>query len=315
MRIYFISSRTAGLKLDGIYVGIIDGFERFFDMDEDADVLAEVIPDGNAEPLNFFINGDFFKNPPDFADVYLTDGDAIISLNRYKQKEDGIKVIAQKRFAGGLATLILNGGTPCLIVEGKTTESWELSREFANASLTESAIGGHPVLLVEGEKCLTVISETGKRVFYNPCESREVGQRLEIRLTFNTCAGCRAHCAFAYDGNEMKLVESRTEETKKPAPETLHFAFFESVLTRADCAKYLCEELKPRANDLTSFLGEFVDVNIPPEKFYDDHPDICAPEKYAAGLTYPLARNLFEIKYFAVEMQDGLIANIYEVED
>lgn len=315
MRIYFISSRTAGLKLDGIYTGIIDSFERFFDMEQDNNVLAEVIPDGNAEPLNFFINGEFFAKPPDFADVYLTDGDAIISLTRYKTKDDGIKVIAQKRFTGGLATLILNGGTPCLIVEGKTTESWELSREFANASLTESAIGGRPVLLVEGEKCLTVISESGKRIFYNPCESWEIGQRLEITVAFNTCAGCKAHCAFAYDGNEMKLVESRTEQTKKPQPEVIHFAFFESVLTRADCADYLCEELKPRANELTSFLGEFVDVNIPPEKFFDNHPDIRAPEICVAGLTYPLAKNLFKIKYFAVEMQDGLITNIYEVED
>lgn len=314
MRIYFISSRTAGLKLNGIYVGIIDSFERFFDMDESADVLAEVVPDANAEPLNFFINGDFFKNPPEFADVYLTDGDAVISLTRYKEKDDGIKVIAQTRFSGGLATLIMNGGTPCLIVEGKTTETYTLSREFANATFTESSIGGLPVLIVEGEKCLTVISESGKRVFYNPCESWTAGQRLEITVAFSTCAGCRAHCAFSYDGNEMKLVESRTEETKKPDDEVLHFAFFESVLTRADCTKYLCEELKPRANDLTSFLGEFVDVSIPPEKFYSAHPDIRAPEKYAAGLIYPRSRNLFQIKYFAVEKQDGLITNIYEVE-
>lgn len=315
MRIYFISSITAGLKIDGVYAGIIDSFERFFQADEDANLLCEVIPDGNAQPLNFFINRDFFTRPPDFADVYLAGGDAVISLSRYKSKEDGISVVTQTRFAGGLATLIINGGMPCLIFEGKTTESYKLSRECASAKLTQGAIGGHPVLLVEGENCLTILSESGKRVFYNPVESWETGQRLTITVPFSTCAGCKAHCEFAYDGNEMKLVSSRTEETRKPDESVIHFAFFESVLTRADCTKYLCDELKLRANDLTFFLGEFVDVSIPPEKFYLSHPEIRSPERLAAGLIYPLAHNLFKIKYYAVEMKDGLIENIYEAEE
>jgi len=315
MRVYFLSSRTAGLRLDGVYAGLIDGFERFFDMDENANVLAEVVPDGNAQPLNFFINDGFFKNPPDFCDVYLTGGDAVISIARYKSKDDGIKVVAQAKFGGGLATLIMNGGSPCLIVEGKTTESYTLAREFANARLIESAIGGYPVLIAEGDKCLTVISESGKQVFYNPCESWEVGQKLTITVAFNTCAGCKARCTFVYDGNNMTLEESRTEETRTPPPDVLHFAFFESVLTRADCAKYLCDELKERAHEFQSFLGDFVDVNIPPEKFYAEHPEIRPPEKYAAGLTFPLARNLFAIKYFVAETKDGLITNVYEVED
>ena len=315
MRIYFISSVTAGLKLDGIYSGIIDSFERFFDMDEDANVLCEIVPDGNLKPLNFFINSDFFARPPEFADVYLSGGDAIISLNRYEGRESGLKVIAQAKYCGNLATLVLNGGAPCIIVEGRTTESYTLSHEFSCAKLTEGEIGGHPVLFVEGEGCLSVLSESGKRVFYNPAESWKAGQRLQIIVAFPTCAGCKAHCEFAYDGKEMKLVSSRTEETREIDKSVLHFAFFESVLTRADCTKYLSEELKSRAGDLYSFLGEFVDVNIPPEKFLAEHPEISPPERRAAGLTYALARNLFEIKYFAVEMKDGLIDNIYEIEE
>lgn len=315
MRVYFLSRCTAGLKLDGIYAGIIDMFERFFDVDEGASVLCEVIPDENLQPLNFFINSNFFTHPPDFADVYLTGGDAVISLSRYKGKEGGITVIEQAHFSGGTATLFVNGGTPCLMIEGDTTHCHELSREFACAKLSEDYIDGHNVLLVEGEGCLCVISESGDRVFYNPFESKKIGKRLEITIAFPTCAGCKAHCEFSYDGNEFKLVSSRTEETREIDENLRHFAFFESVLTRADCTKYLCEELKPRANDLSSFLGEFVDVSVPSEKFYLTHPEICAPERYAAGLTYPLARNLFKIKYYAVEMKDGLIENVYEVEE
>ena len=315
MRIYFLSSITAGLKIDGVYAGIIDSFERFFDMDEGSNLLCEIVPDGNVQPLNFFINSAFFKNPPDFADVYLTGGDAIVSLNRYKPKDGGIVPVSRAKFAGGQASLVLNGGKPCLIVEGRTGETFTLPNEFSAAKLSEGEIGGRSVLLVEGNNCLCVISESGRRVFYNPAESWEIGQRLKITVAFPTCAGCKAHCEFAYDGNEMKLVSSRTEETRAIDESVIHFAFFESVLTRADCTKYLCGELKPRANDLTSFLGEFVDVSVPNEKFYLSHPEIRAPERLAAGLTYPLAKNLFKIKYYAVEMKDGLIENIYEVED
>lgn len=315
MRIYFLSSRTAGLRLDGVYAGIIDNFERFFETDEGANVLAEVIPDGNAEPLNFFINEKFFLSPPPFADVYKTDGDYIISLSRYQSKDGALRVIAQTRFSGGLVTLVNNGGSTQLICEYSSVETYALPQQFSCATFKEENLGGFPVLIVEGEKCLTVISQSGKQVFLNPAESWEVGEKLKIRVAFPTCAQCFADCVFSYDGNKMVLEESRTQENCEPAADVAHFAFFESVLTRADPTKYLCEELKPRAGELASFLGEFVEVNVPTQKFYAAHPEICAPESYAAGLTYPLARNLFQIKYFAVQMQDGLISNIYEVEN
>lgn len=310
MKIYFLSSRTAGLKLNGVYLGLIDKFERFVNADLSTPILAEAVPEGNAQTATFFIDENFLKNPPDFVDVYSMGGDVIINIVRYAPKDEGIKVIAQKMFAGMTVTLFLNGGLPCLIAEGATVENYTLSEGFARASLSENKIGGRPVLLVEGEGCLSVLSETGKRVFYNAAESWQTGDRLEITVAFNTCAGCKAHCFFEYDGAQMKLAESKTEETVAVKDELLHFAFFESVMTRADCGKYLCEELKPRAGELYSFLGEFVDVSVPPQKFCEEHPSLRA-----AGLTYPLAANRYEIKFFAVDVDGGKITNVYEVED
>ena len=309
MRIYFLSERTAALKLDGAYIGLIDGFERFVDADDGAKILAEIVPQGDARPISFFIDGDFFKDPPEFADVYLIGGDAVIYISRYEPREKKLEVVAQTRFCGGLYTLFLNGGGIYLNCEHQTCNLYELSRGFERASLKEAAIGGRPVLLVEGEGCLAVISESGGRVFYNPAESWQCGDVLTVTVNFNTCACCKAVCSFAYDGREMTLQKSVTRESVTPDPAVLHFAFFECVLTRGNFANYLCDELKENAGALPSFLGEFVDVTVPYRKFFDKHGDVRA-----AGLVYPVKKNLFTVKYFAVDIADGKITNIYEVE-
>ena len=81
------------------------------------------------------------------------------------------------------------------------------------------------------------------------------------------------------------------------------------MLTRGDFAKYLDDGLKQKAGDLKSYLGEFVSVTVPPEKFYLTHGDVAA-----AGLVYPKSKNLFEVKYFAVQLNGGKISNIFPVE-
>lgn len=304
-----MSERTAALKLNGAYIGLIDGFERFVDADNNAKILAEVFPQDDAQPVNFFIDDNFFKNPPDFADVYLIGGDAVIYISRYSPREKKLEVVAQTRFAGGLYTLFLNGGGVYLNCERDRCNLYEMGRGFASATFKEAAVAGFNVLLVEGEGCVAVISESGERVFFNPAESWQCGNNFTVSVNFNTCAGCKAVCSFAYDGHTMKLIESRTREKFPPQENVLHFAFFESVLTRGDFAAYLCDELKGNAGALPSYLGEFVDVTIPYRKFFDRHGDIKA-----AGLVYPVKKNLFTVKYFAVDMENGKITNVYEVE-
>ncbi|MDE7163188.1 MAG: hypothetical protein K2O44_03810 [Clostridia bacterium] len=309
MRIYFLSERQAALKLDGAYLGTIDGFERFVDVEADSKILAEVIPEGDARPVSFFIDEGFFKEPPDFADVYLSDGDAVIYIRRYQPRAEKLKVIAQREFCGGLVTLFLNGGGVYLNCEKEVCNLYELSRAFENATFKEELIANRPVLLIEGEGCVAVISENCRRVFYNPAESWQCGNDLTVTVNFNTCAGCRATCTFAYDGTDMTLINSVTEERVPPAPGIMHFAFFECVMTHGNFAKYLSDELKANAQALPSYLGEFVDVAVPYSRFFEKHGDIKA-----AGLVYPLSKNLFQIKYFAVDIKDGKIENVYEVE-
>lgn len=309
MRIYFLSERTAALKLNGAYMGVIDKFERFVDVENGTKILAEIVPDGDALPLSFFIDDALFTSPPDFLDVYLCGSDAVIYVSRFERRTRELKVVAQVAFRGGQYTLFLTDGRVYLNCErGENCTLHELPLCCENASLTENKIGGFPVLLVGGAGYLAIISEDGRRVFFNPAESWQCGDKLTVTVNFNTCAGCRAVCTFLYDGKEMTLEGSRTEERVPPTGDVLHFAFFESVLTRGNFAKYLSDDLKENAAALPEFLGGFVDVSVPYKKFYDVHGDIKA-----AGLVYPQSKNLFTVKYFAVDMENGKITNVYEV--
>lgn len=309
MRIYFLSERCAALKLNGAYMGVIDSFERFVDVENGGKILAEVVPDGDAMPLSFFIDDKLFSDPPDFLDVYLCGGDAVVYVSRFERRMREFKVVAQTNFCGGQYTLFLTDGRVYLNCERGTNCSLnELPRCCENANLTQNNIGGFPVLLVSGAGYLVIISEDGRRVFFNPSESFDCGDKLTVTVNFNTCAGCRAICTFGYDGKEMTLENSRTEERVPPREDILHFAFFESVLTRGDFTKYLCDDLKKSSAALPGFLGEFVDVSVPYKKFYETHGDIKA-----AGLVYPRSKNLFVVKYFAVDIENGKITNIYEV--
>ncbi|MDE7182680.1 MAG: hypothetical protein K2O41_06625 [Clostridia bacterium] len=308
MRVYFLSCAPAALKLNGLYLGTVDGFERHVELDKTDKILAEIIPADNLQPLNFFLDEKFFKTPPKFADVYLMEGDALVYIRDYAPKDIELKVIYQTRFAGNLVT-VFSQGNLYLTIEGAEYSLTNLSPQFAKLSAEVKTLAGRNVLALSAGNKLIIISEYGKVIFSNTAEEVEFGDGLKICAPFETCTAAKAECRFSYDGEELTLVSSRTIETRPPEDEILHFAFFESVLTCGDFKKYLADGLLPKAKNLKSYLGNFISVTVPTEKFYAVHG-----EAFAAGLVYPVSENLYEVKYFAAEIESGKISNIYPVE-
>ena len=307
MRVYFLSYINAALKLNGIYLGMVDGFERHIELDPNDKVFAELLPANNLQPLNFFLDESFFRQPPPFVDLYLLDGDALVYIRDYGVKNTRLNIVFQTRFCGNLITIFSQGGVYASI-EGAEYSLTPLPLDFINITAEGQKLSGRDALALYSGDELLIISDTGKIIFLNRVESAEFGDTLKVRVAFETCAEVKAECAYSYDGEKLNLISSRTFETRPPEKNILHFAFFESVLTRCDCAKYLSDELKPRAGELKSYLGNFVSVTVPPEKFYILHGNIPA-----AGLVYPKSKNLFEVKYFTVTLVDDKIDNIYEV--
>lgn len=308
MRVYFLSCTAAALKLNGLYVGTIDGFERHIELDKTDGILAEIVPGENLQPVNFFLDEKFFKNPPQFADVYLFDGDALVYIREYARKDVAVKVIYQTRFSGNLITVFYQGNV-YLSIDASDYNLITLPYSFLSCTAEAKTLNGFDVLALYGGNRLVLISSYGKVIYSNVAENAEFTNVLKLSAPFETCNSARADCTFSYDGEKLSLISSVTVQTRPPEKEILHFAFFESVLTCGDYSSYLSDELKPRAAELKSYLGNFVAVTIPPEKFYLLHG-----EKNAAGLAYPLAENLFEIKYFTVDLENGKVCNIRPVE-
>ena len=307
MRIYFLSYKPAILKLNGLYVGGIDSFERRVEIDIKDSVLAEIVPGENLQPVNFFINEKLLTAPPPFMDVYLMPDEALIYIREYGNKGLKLDVIFQTRFCGNLITLFSQGGF-YLSGEGEKYVLFPFPARFANARFEEKVLSNMPVLAIYGGNMLFLISDRGERIFMNEIESAEFDELLKIRAAFETCTAAKAECEYAYDGQKLTLISSKTTETRAPEKNILHFAFFESVLTCGDYKKYLSEELQDRAPVLKEYLGDFVSVTVPTEKFYAEHA-----ESRAAGLVYPKAANLFEVKYFAVEITHDKITNVFPV--
>lgn len=308
MRIYFLSYKPAILKLNGLFVGSIDLFERHIDIDLSDSVLAEIVPGENLQPVNFFINEKLLFEPPEFMDVYLMEGEALIYIREYGNKGVKLSVCCQTRFCGNLITVFSQGG--CYIsVEGAEYTLAPLPARFLTASAEEKMLGGLPVLAIRGGNALLILSDSGKRIFMNEVESAEFGDRLEVCVAFETCTAAKAQCSYSYDGEKLTLESSKTIETRPPEKNIVHFAFFESVLTCGNFDNYLDADLKPKAGALKDYLGGFVGVTVPTEKFYAEHDDVRA-----AGLVYPKAENLFEVKYFAVDLNGDKISNIYPIE-
>lgn len=308
MRFYFLSYKPAILKLNGLYLGGIDLFERHVEIDLADSVLAEIVPGENLQSVNFFIDEKLLFSPPPFLDVYLMDGEALIYIREYGNKNAALSVISQTRFCGNLVTLFSQGNA-YLSVEGSEYNLYPVSNRFYDGEFEENTLAGLPVLAVKGLNEILIISDKGRKIFMGEVENIVFGETLKICAGFETCTAAKAESEYGYDGEKLTLVSSKTVETRPPEPNILHFAFFESVLTRGDFSKYLSEDLKQNAEMLKEYLGEFISVTVPTEKFYSEHGDVRA-----AGLVYPKLQNLFEVKYFSVDIEKDKITNVYPVE-
>lgn len=307
MRIYFLSCTPSILKLNGQYAGGVDLFERYTEVDLNDSILAEIVPGENLQPVNFFLNADLLAAPPEFMDVYLSAYDTTIYIRRFESRDTRLSVIFQTRFEGNLIT-VFSQGEVYLSVEGKEYLLTPIGGRFKSLSVEQKEIAGYPVLALFGGDGLIIISHTGAQLFANEVIFAEFGATFKTGVRFETCTCAEAHCEYAYDGEKLTLISSKTVEKQPPDNRIMHFAFFESLMTFGDFSKYLSPELAERACHLKEYLGKYTGVVTPTEKFCLSHPN-----EQAAGLVYPEKQNLFKIKYFAVRLADGKIDNIYPI--
>lgn len=304
LRIYFLSCRTAALKLNGEYLGTVGAVEKYVDWAGGEDIFAEVVPESKLLPQRFFIGQELFKNPPDFLKVYLFDGGAQICITHF-DKTGGFEILEQQSIGGLSVTYFSLCGRAYLSCDGQKSNLYELPDYFKNCRLTLEKINSQPVFILSGENCLCILSSGGKKLYLGRAKSYSTGDMLELTIDYMGCAGYYAEQTYGYNGQELTLIKSEIKRRYEVENASLPFAFFECLLYGGDCGEYLSDELKSEVLSLKEYLGEYAEVTVPHKSFFDMHGDIPA-----AALAYPVKENLFEIKYFSVEIIGGKIDNV-----
>ncbi len=296
MKIYFLSATPCALTLNGVFYGVTDRFERFAEVSLSDKVYAKFSPEG-AAPIGFFITDSLSSAPPEGCEVYLlADGIAVYAYD-FPPTDFTLRLIDQKRQEGLLITAFCQG-KPQLSVEGpQGFFTATLPPSLASCSIKTQG----DFILLRSEKSLGIYTTSCKRVFLEEVleyslEKNELNATMPLSDSLRRVAKCRyrladERCILT----ECTLQQSAEQDT---LPEgLLAYAFFESVLLKADYLPFLCEDLQKDAPRVVEFLGDYISVTLTKD------PNIC-------GLVYKKAERVFTVEYFTVQIENGKITDV-----
>ena len=296
MRIYFLSAIPCALRLNGLYYGVTDRFERYTELCLADKVYAEFSPEGNL-PIGFFITEEITEKPPLGCEVYLLkDGIAVYACD-FTRADFSLRLVAQAREENTLGSVFWQGKLQLCIESHVGFFNATLPPRFDPCTLSFC----ENLLLLKGQNTLAVYDLTGKRLLLEEfTECSLVENTLNATLPLCDRLQRFAKCAWKLtDGvctqTEFTLVQAG--ENDKPSEELIAYAFFESALIGADFCAFLAEALQPDAEKIRAFLGDFIAVTL------TETPTVC-------GLVRIKNERLFAVEYYEVEIENGKITDV-----
>jgi hypothetical protein len=92
MKVYFLSSTPCALRVNNLFFGTTNLFERFAELSLKDGLFIEFVPEGR-QAISFFLTEQIRFTPPKGCEVYLLkDGLAIYCIN-YSQSTHHIEII------------------------------------------------------------------------------------------------------------------------------------------------------------------------------------------------------------------------------
>lgn len=299
----------AALKLNGEYVGHVDGVDRFTETNDDDEILAEAFPDGNRRMRHFILSKTALCSPPDFLTVTTDSNAYFVRIENYPPDDDGIKILHTETFNGYCITVFNLCGKSYVSYDGKQTALYELGESLQKVTVSESFLCGFTVVTIAAKKRLCVLSSLGNLLFCEDVNDYSTGDMLRLTQNYASCVGYYSRKEYSYDGNTLTLFKNAVERQYEPTAAIKHFAFFEGLLFSADCEEYLTEELKPQIAAIKNYLGDYSHVVVPTGDFYARHGDVLA-----VALAYRVKKNFFNLKYYTVDVVGDKIDNIKTAE-
>lgn len=294
MKIYFLSSRPCALTLNGAFFGVTDKFERYAEISLKDNIYAQFSPQGGLS-IGCFLTDSLRFSPPENFEVYLLKDGIALYARDFPPADFTLKPLAQAKENGVLATLFRQGRLQLSIEYAGELYTDTLPDTFEHGSVTFHS----GLVFVECENCLAVYEKTGERLLMETVLSYTVEDNvLRAVLPLSDAFGRTAECTWELTETACAQTEFTVRQSvNAPKDELLAYAFFESVLIGANYAELLSDELRPDAEKIVGFLGDFVAVTLTAD------PKCC-------GLLKRKGDRLFEAKYFSVETADGKIIDV-----
>ncbi|MDE7158205.1 MAG: hypothetical protein K2N74_01385 [Clostridiales bacterium] len=285
-----MAEKPCALSVNGIYLGVVDGFERSTELNPEDGVFCELKPNG-FHSVRFHFDEEFLFSPPPQIKLYYT-GDAVaVYACDFIRTDQSLNVLWQKRLGGTLLTLTLQGKVTLNLENETGLHMINLPDAFE----TCTAKSHGKFFLLESETAFALLSHDGKIAILSEGTVLDTKDGLKAEVPFHDSVGHTAVCTY----REGELKECSIRAKREPTEATFALALFESALIGADCTPYMSEALQEKANSLKEFLGEFLSVVLTEE-----------PDK--VGLIYERKERVYDVRYFRVETTDGKVSNIKE---
>ena len=288
MRVFFLSEKTCALWVAGAYLGLVDGFERYVELEPSESLFCELKPCGNFLSVRFTLDDKFLISPPPQVKLYYTENGLGIYVCDFLRADQSMHILWQKRLGGTLMTLAVQGKLQ-LWLNGNTAGLLDLPDALETCDVEEVTSG----FLLKNDTAFALISREGKLLVLSEGRVLSADVCLKAEVPYHDSMGHTAVCEW----NKGELVSCSIKTAFEPHEATFALALFESALIGADCKPFLAENLAPKADALKEFLGEYCSV-------------VLTRERDKVGLVYERSERVFDVRYFRIEMEDNKICNI-----
>ncbi len=290
MQVIFLAEKQCALTVNGAYFGMVDGFERRAEVDIGDGLFCELLPAGYS-PVRFRLDENFLLDPPPQIELYFVRGGVAVYCRDFIASDPSLTVLWRERLDGTLLTLSRQGRLQLTLENETGLHILPLPEELADCrpSFVENE------LLLEGEDCFALLSRDGKLLLRSEGKILSRGEVLKAEIPFFDSMG---HTA-VIERKDGRLLSCTIRSRFAPTERTFALALYESVLIGADATPFLADNLKEKAGSLREFLGRYTAV-------------VMTDEETLTGLVYERRPRVFDVRYFRVTLENGLISNIRE---
>lgn len=318
MYVYFSGECPAAIKLNGALLGIVGDNVKGCRVDLSLDVLVEVYPLGGSAPFAFILNENIKEEPPINACVTDLDGGFLIKFLCFK-KNVPLKILAQQKYGDGLFTVFNENGSTISVDTpyGSIAEDLPvnaLEAEIMPLTAQYSPFGSPTAVAIKicGEKSRRLyvysLSNGAKKIFDDEVSDFKI-ENSDIFTTYRY-KDIKKHSVIVkweYDAQTQTLIKKSVELSYEKDVDVfslpdkiIPYAFLEELSVGGDLTPFLCDEMKPNADKLNGYLGDFLGC-MPPPAFKDGS---------LLGLIYRREKNYFYVKYASFSIENKKIKNL-----